>query len=111
MSDKQKKYSSIGRIKKVTNETTGKVTRKVEITQDVVLKQNAVAYINDFVENIDRLVENKVIDVAEGLKRKTDAKQKFTTKAGEQLLIETTHQIMLDLDSNTGNKQTSKNSF
>lgn len=107
MADK-KKYSSIGRITKVTNETTGQVTRKFEVTQDVNLKQNAVAYINDFIENIDRLVENKVIDVEEAAKRKANAKKKVTTKKGEQLLIETTHQLMLDVESNGGKTDLNK---
>lgn len=109
MGKEQKKYSSIGRIKRVTNKKTGTETVKLEFTQGLTINQNAVAYVNDYVGNIDRLLESGAIDVVEADKRKSLAKQIIVAKDGTEFLVETIKQIMLDVQSNQqGASQTSK---
>lgn len=110
MSKKEyKKYSSIGRIKKVTNRKTGQETLKLEFTQGLNINRNAVAYVNDYIGNIDRLLESGAIDVVEADKRKSLAKQTVKAKDGTEFLVETVKQIMLDVESNK--EQTQDNKF
>lgn len=108
MSKEHKKYSSIGRIKKVTNKKTGSETLKLEFTQGLTINRNAVAYVNDYVGNVDRLLESGAIDVVEADKRKSLAKQTVKAKDGTEFLVETVKQIMLDVESNKAEESSNK---
>jgi hypothetical protein len=108
MSKEHKKYSSIGRIKKVTNKKTGSETLKLEFTQGLTINRNAVAYVNDYVGNVDRLLESGAIDVIEADKRKSLAKQTVKAKDGTEFLVETVKQIMLDVESNKVEESSNK---